>query len=157
MTPITIRTAQSSDATELSELIIKNAEVTLKPHYSDAQWNVFLKYYEIAEVTKKIATQKVFCATQENDIVGTVALKDDLVVGFYTRVQNLNQGIGKLLMQHLEDYAKANGLKTIQLTASPIGLAFYYKNGWQKVRAYVFEYLGVGFDETLMVKTIAGK
>lgn len=157
MTPITIRPAQPSDATQLSELIIENAEYTLKPHYNDEQWNVFLRYYEIAEVTKKIQTQKVFCATREEEIVGTIALDNDLVVGFYTRLQNLNQGIGKLLMQHVEHYAKENGLQSIQLAASPVGLAFYYKNGWQKVRAYVFEYLGVAFDETLMVKTIGSK
>ncbi|SEW52757.1 GNAT family N-acetyltransferase [Chitinophaga arvensicola] len=154
MSAIQIRRAQLTDAAALSELICENAQQLLKPHYSEAQWTIFIQYYSIAVLREKISKQVVFCAEKDGVIVGTVALDGDFVVGFYTRLQQVNQGIGKLLMAHLEAYALSNGLTTLQLAASPEGLAFYAKNGWQYVKDYTFEYYGVGFEETLMQKPL---
>src|ERR1700744_2416184 len=107
---IHIRPATLSDSKELSDLILENAKVTLMPHYSDEQFQTFSKYYSPEEVAKKINTQTVFCAQRNGEIVGTSALLDDFVLGFYTRVQNLNEGIGKLLLAHLEQHAFSNGI-----------------------------------------------
>lgn len=154
MSSIHIRRAQLSDAGQLSDLICENAQKLLKPHYNNEQWDIFIRYYSEQVLSEKIASQTVFCAERDGEIVGTVALDGDFVVGFYTRVQNVNQGIGKQLMTHLELYAQNNGLNTLQLAASPEGLAFYYKNGWQKVKDFTIEHYGVGFEETLMNKRI---
>lgn len=151
---ISIRTANLSDAAELSLLVSENALALLRQHYSVAQWHAFISYYSVEMMRAKIRTQQVFCAMQLNEIVGTIALDKDLVVGFYTRVRNLGQGIGTLLMNHAEQVAKQQGLKEIQLAASPAALKFYYKNGWHKVRDILPHYAGVEFQETLMVKRI---
>lgn len=152
--PVRVRKAQISDAKQLSELILENAEELVRPHYSEEQWNIFIKYYSEEVVAEKIGRQVVFIAEKEGLIVGTVALEDDFVVGVYTRLQNVGQGIGKLLMAHLENYAKDSGVTQLQLAASPTGLAFYYKNGWEKVKEFIIEYYGVGFEETLMIKNL---
>jgi N-acetylglutamate synthase-like GNAT family acetyltransferase len=154
MTSIYIRNAKTADAKELSELILENAQQILKPHYNEQQWNVFTQYYSIEIVKEKIEKQSVFCAIQDKKIIGTIALDDDFVVGFYTRFENLKQGIGKILMKHLEDYAKTNGLQKLQLAASPEGLAFYYKKGWQKEKDISIKYFGIEFEETLMFKEL---
>jgi N-acetylglutamate synthase-like GNAT family acetyltransferase len=155
MTRIYIRKATINDAKNLSELICENAQQILKPHYNVEQWNIFIKYYSIEVMTKKIESQVIFCAEKDGEIVGTIALDGDFVVGFYTRLKSMNQGIGKKLINHLENYATNNGLKKLQLAASPEGLVFYYKNGWQKVKDFVIEYYGVGFEETLMIKELS--
>ncbi|MGO4294331.1 GNAT family N-acetyltransferase [Chitinophaga sp. RAB17] len=154
MSSIHIRAAQPSDAKQLSDLICENAEKLLKPHYNNEQWNIFIKYYSVQVLSEKIASQTVFCAERDGQIIGTAALDGDFVVGFYTRLQYVNQGIGKQLMTYLETYAQSKGLTTLQLAASPEGLAFYYKNGWQKVKDFTIEHYGVGFEETLMSKQI---
>lgn len=154
MSSIHIRKATLSDAKQLSDLICENAQKLLKPHYSNEQWNIFIRYYSEAVLAEKITSQTVFCAEREGQILGTVALDGDFVVGFYTRLQNVNQGIGRQLMLHLETYAQNKGLTMLQLAASPEGLAFYYKNGWQKVKDFTIEHYGVGFEETLMTKSI---
>lgn len=135
-------------------MICENAEKLLKPHYNNEQWNIFIKYYSAQVLSEKIASQTVFCAERDGQIIGTAALDGDFVVGFYTRLQHVNQGIGKQLMTYLETYAQSKGLSTLQLAASPEGLAFYYKNGWQKVKDFTIEHYGVGFAETLMSKQI---
>lgn len=156
MIQIHIRRAIHSDAVALSSLICENASKCLRPHYSEEQWNIFLKYYSPAVMSEKIKTQVIFCALEGKTPVGCIGLHDDHVVGFYTRLEKRNQGIGKMLMAHLETYAKATGLSQLRLAASPEGLAFYYKNGWQKVKEFVVEHYGVGFNETLMKKKLAG-
>jgi GNAT superfamily N-acetyltransferase len=154
MSSIHIRKAQLLDVQELSDLICENAQKILKPHYNNEQWNIFIRYYSEQVLSEKIANQTIFCAERDGQILGTVALDGDFVVGFYTRLQNVNQGIGRQLMTHLEIYAQSKGLTMLQLAASPEGLAFYYKNGWQKVKDFTIEHYGVGFEETLMTKRI---
>jgi GNAT superfamily N-acetyltransferase len=153
-TEIKIRPAIDDDAERLSHMICENAQAILSPHYNNEQWTIFIKYYSPEVMCEKINTQYVFCAELNTQIVGTIALDKDFVVGFYTRLHYLNQGIGKKMMKHLEDFALVKGLHTIQLAASPEGLSFYYKNGWEKVKDITIEHFGVGFEETLMVKKL---
>jgi GNAT superfamily N-acetyltransferase len=151
---IKIRAAVDSDAEVLSQMICENAEAMLTPYYTGEQWAIFVKHYSVNRMRRKIAGQNVFCAELEGLIVGTVALDKDFVLGFYTRLQYFNRGIGKMLMGYLEKFAIEKGLTEIRLTSSPEGLAFYNKTGWTKIKDVVMEYYGVGFDETLMVKKI---
>ncbi|MBC9911546.1 GNAT family N-acetyltransferase [Chitinophaga varians] len=154
MESIIIRAASPLDSKQLSDLICENAEALLKPHYSREQWDIFIKYYSEQTMAEKIRQQTIFCAEANGEMVGTVALDGDFVVGFYTRLQQVNQGIGKQLMSHLENYARTRGIETLQLAASPAGLAFYYKNGWEKVKDFTVYHYGVGFEETLMTKKL---
>jgi GNAT superfamily N-acetyltransferase len=149
-----IRRAIESDAEELSLMICENAKATLAPHYSKEQWDIFITYYSTEVIKNKIATQIVFCSEFNGQIIGTVALDDNFVVGFYTRLEFLNKGIGVEMMNHLEAFALKKGLTEIQLNASPVGLAFYFKNGWEKIKDIIIDYYGVGFEETLMSKKL---
>jgi GNAT superfamily N-acetyltransferase len=151
---ISIRRALESDAEVLSQMICENARTMLAPHYTKEQWDIFITYYSPEVIKKKISQQVVFCAEIEGEIVGSVALDNDFVVGFYTRLEYLNQGIGAAMMKHLEAFAQENNLKEIQLAASPVALKFYFKNGWEKVKDIIMEHYGVGFEETLMVKKL---
>ncbi|MDI9309556.1 MAG: GNAT family N-acetyltransferase [Limnohabitans sp.] len=151
---IEIRKAESIDAEELSNLICENAEKILKPHYNEKQLEIFIRYYSKDVMLDKIQNQIVFCAEINNQIVGTIALEKNFVVGFYTKLEYLNQGVGKKLMKHLENFAKNNGMRNLKLAASPEGLSFYYKNDWLKIKDFVIEYYGVGFEETLMEKKL---
>ncbi len=154
MLSLHIRKANQNDAKSLSELICENANLILKPLYNDLQWSVFIQYYSEGVLLQKIETQTIFCAEIDGTTVGTIALDDDFVLGFYTKVTHLKKGIGSLLMIHLENHARENGLKTLQLAASPVGVDFYLKNGWIKIKDINISYLGVDFEETLMKKKL---
>lgn len=151
---IKIRPALETDAAELSSLICENVNTILAPYYTPIQLDVFMVYYSTAAILKKIQTQAVFCAELEGEIIATVALEKDFVTGFYTRITYLNQGIGKFLMDYLEQFALEQGLEQLQLAASPVGVLFYTKHGWRKVEELMLFYHGVGFEETLMRKDL---
>lgn len=152
--PFTIRPARPDDAEALSQLMCDNAWVTLAPHYTPVQMDTFLRYYSVEAVAAKIGSQSVFCAEEEGQLIGTIALDGDFVVGFYTHRDYLGRGIGAKLLRHIEAFALSKGLFEIRLSASPVGLAFYYKQGFEKVSDCIFSYLGVDFDETLMRKVL---
>jgi GNAT superfamily N-acetyltransferase len=151
---ITIRPAIIEDAAAISQLVIENANETLLAHYNVEQWNAFSIYYTIEEVEANIKAIEVFCAVIDNDIVGTIALDNDFIIGFYTRLQNIGQGLGSQLLTFIENYAANNGIKKLQLAASPAGAAFYAKKGWQIIEELDMLYKGVPFRETLMEKAL---
>lgn len=154
MIELSIRRATAKDAEELSEMICGNARKTLLPHYSEKQWQIFQTYYSVDVIREKIETQDFFCTLHKEKVVGSVALHNDWLVGFYTHVHYLGKGIGSALMNHIESVAREKGLTEIQLAASPVGLDFYLKKGWEKIKDIVVNHYGVDFEESLMVKKL---
>ena len=149
-----IERAILDDAAEISDLIINNTTFYLKPHYSDAQWSIFKRYYSIETIQQKILKQQMFCAKLEAKIVGTIALDHDYIVGFYTHVDYAKKGIGSKLLSYIEKEALAIGHFEIYLASSPVGVDFYLKFGWQIVEELAIDYLGVPFVETVMKKQL---
>jgi N-acetylglutamate synthase-like GNAT family acetyltransferase len=143
---LSIRRAQLSDAEAISELVLR--------YYSPIQWEVFASYYSIEAVQKKIQTQDVFCGEIDGKLAGTVAMENAFVLGFYTHNDFLGRGIGTQMMEYLEIYARSQGIKELQLAASPVGVAYYLKHGWTSLDEEDFFYEGVLFRETRMKKTL---
>lgn len=154
ISPLTIRLATSTDADVLSKLILNNAKLFLKPYYSTQQWDVFENYYSVETVEQKILTQKVFCAILNGNIVGTIALDKNYVVGFYTHIDAVKKGVGSTLLHFIENEAKAIGISELFLASSPVGVLFYQKHEWQIVEEIAIEYIGVPFIETIMKKQL---
>lgn len=150
----TIERVTLSDASDISDLIINNAELYLKPHYSVSQWKIFKSYYSVEALQQKIIKQQMFCAKLEGIIVGTIALDSDYIVGFYTRVDFAKKGIGSKLLSFIEKEANALGYSEIYLASSPVGVDFYLKFGWQVIEELSIDYLGVPFLETIMKKQL---
>lgn len=150
----TIERVSLNDAVEISDLIINNASLYLRSHYSDAQWSIFKSYYSIETIRQKIQKQQMFCAKLGSVIVGTIALDQDYIVGFYTHVAYVNKGIGSKLLRYIENEAQQIGHPEIYLASSPVGLDFYLKFGWQIVEELEIDYLGVPFVETIMKKRL---
>ena len=154
-TPLLIRQAIQHDAATLSDLILSNATRTLRAYYSPEQWEAFISYYSVKAMEEKISDQKVFCGVFDGEIIGTIGLDSNFLVGFYMRFDKLNRGFGVLLLQYIEAFALKEGFNAIQLAASPVAVAYYLKNGWQIVEEVTIAYRGVPFLETLMVKSLA--
>lgn len=149
-----IQAATLSDAAAISELVLHNSQKTLLPHYAPEQWAVFVQYYSLAAVEEKIRTQDVFVASIDHELVGTIALEADMVLGFYTHPDHMGKGIGSAVLSHLEQHARTKGLDHLQLAASPVAVSFYEERGWQRLGEEWFVYGGVRFWETRMRKEL---
>ncbi|MGL1493944.1 GNAT family N-acetyltransferase, partial [Vibrio parahaemolyticus] len=108
----------------------ENAQSTLSPVYSDDQMQAFLSYYSIETLQQKMIKGDFFCAIIDDEIVGVIGLEDDMVIGFYIKLDFLGKGLGKALLNYIEDFAQHKGFKNIQLASSPVSISFYEKHGW---------------------------
>lgn len=152
-----IRNAVDEDSVTLSNLILENASHILKPHYNEEQWTAFSKHYSPEALSQTIKACTFFCACEGKEIIGCIGLDTNFVKGFYIRLKNRGQGIGRLLMNHLVKYARSIRINELRLAASPEGLRFYYKNGWRKIDDIIVNHFGVNFTETLMTRDISNK
>ncbi|TMN72454.1 hypothetical protein CWB87_23720, partial [Pseudoalteromonas maricaloris] len=119
----------------ISALIIENAKHTLSSVYSDDQMQAFLSYYSVEALQQKMIRADFFCAIIDDEIVGVIGLEDDMVIGFYIKLDFLGKGIGKALLNYIENLAQYKGLINIQLASSPVSISFYEKHGWLPVKA----------------------
>lgn len=154
---IQIRKAELKDAEAISALVLANAARTLRAHYTEEQWAVFTKYYSPEAVRFKIVTQEVYCGEIGGRLVGTVAMANGFVLGFYTDPELIGRGIGTQLMQYLEEEARKMGIRVLELAASPVGVAYYSRHGWEMVGEEEFVYEGVGFWEVRMKKRLEAR
>jgi putative acetyltransferase len=146
--------AAVADAEKLSQLICENARITLAPFYTQEQWQSFQLEYSPESMRDKTISQDVYFAMLDGVLAGTVALKEDWVVGVYTAISHRGRGVGQKLMQFIETLAIQKGFSLLLLAASPVGASFYKKLGWETIAQQNFVYNGVMFEETLMRKRV---
>lgn len=152
---ITIRTATERDARAISALIRRNADAVLAEEYSSAQLAAWKRYNTPALFRERMKSRTTFGAYRAGRLCGTIALEGTELVGFYVSPSWRGQGIGKLLLTHLEAFAILQGNKSLSLTSSPSATTFYLQHGWKTRRNVVLSMLGVDFEETLMTRKLA--
>lgn len=83
------------------------------------------------EILKKDAKEGYTIVVKDNDkIIGTGTIVGDYISKIYIKPEYHGRGIGKLIVKHLEDKAKSNGVKTIFLASNVYAEKFYTKLGY---------------------------
>lgn len=145
--------ATQKDARRISYLIHKNTDANPN-RYTAEQIQAWKKYNTPTQIANQLNDRTVFCAKIGNRLVGTIALKAGMVLGFYVSPSYRGKGIGRTLLSHLETYARRQHLSKLHLTSSPSALRFYKNNGYKVVDDVVEVVNGVEFPETLMEKIL---
>jgi GNAT superfamily N-acetyltransferase len=152
---IAIRTVTERDARAISGLIRRNADAVLAKEYSSAQLAAWKRYNTPARLRERLRSRTTFGAYRAGRLCGTIGLAGTELVGFYVSPSCRGQGIGKLLLAHLEAFAISRGIQTSSLTSSPSATIFYLQHAWKAKRSVVLSMLGVDFEETQMTKQLA--
>ena len=143
-----IRQANQNDARRISYLIQKNTENVKKNNYSKKQIETWKAANSPGAIKDKLKERVIFCAFENNKLIGTIGLQDNEVVGLYVRYSKIGRGVGKKLLNHLENYAKKNQIKTLELTSTPSANSFYQRNGFTPQEPVLVKVNGVDFQET---------
>lgn len=157
---VEIRIAQKDDVTALNTLIHQSASALSIGFYNDAQIAA-LNRYVFGVDTALIADQSYFVVQQQERAIAcggwskrrTLYGGDQRRVGmpelldpqtdaakiraFFVHPDFARQGIGRLLLQHCEQQAKANGFKRCELMATLPGVPLYQKCGYQAIETVV--------------------
>jgi len=149
-----IKEANINDVRKISYLIKKNTDKVKENNYTNEQITVWKNYNSPAAIKKSLFERKIFCAFQNDKLVGTIGLEENEVVGLYVSFNKRGQGIGRALLRHLEEYANNRNIQELTLCATPSALNFYKNNGYEVEKEVVVKISGVAFYETRMTKKI---
>ena len=149
-----IKLAEVDDADKISLLIRKNAELVDANGYTALQRAAWSAQNKPNAIRQQITKRTVFCAFQERELIGTIALQDNLLCGMYASHTKRGLGIGLKLLKHLERHAREKGISELILTATPNGYGFYLKHGFLPYGITTLEYDGIKFPEIKMKKKL---
>jgi GNAT superfamily N-acetyltransferase len=123
----------------------------------DAAWNIVNEYYEAVEVTVRETGESfaayyfgvgagVWLARLDGNVVGCIALKPlesipraGEIKRMYVQPASRGRGIARLLLEAVEDHAKAIGYEWLYLDSKddlPVAHAFYRKHGYSDCPRY---------------------
>lgn len=131
-------------AKELSEIILDNMyKINIKEHGKDVI-DKLSKHFTEDEIKKTFPNRtKCLVALKDNELVGTASIdryrgdttgKKYIILTVFVKMKNHHQGIGKELIQKIEEVAVNIGCKELVIPASVYACEFYRKFG--------FDYLG---------------
>ena len=127
-------------AKELSEIILDNMyKINIKEHGKEVIDRIS-KHFTENEIKKNFPNRtKCLVALKDNEVVGTASInkyKGDttgekyILLTVFVKIENHHQGIGKKLIQNIEEIAVNLGCKELIITASVYACEFYRKYGF---------------------------
>lgn len=131
---------QNKYAKELSEIILSNMyKINIKEHGKDVIDRIS-KHFTEDEIRKNFPNRtKCLVALKDNEVVGTASIdkyrgdetgEKYVILTVFVKMQNHNQGIGKKLIENIEDLAINIGCKELVIPASVYACEFYRKFGF---------------------------
>jgi N-acetylglutamate synthase-like GNAT family acetyltransferase len=103
--------------------------------YSPSVINNLGNYYSPIAILEMLHDRMIYVACLDNQIVGTVSLKDNSILTLFVESTKLNRGIGTLLMTHVESIARKKGYQSVTVVSSLTAYPFYRKIGFQTTRS----------------------
>ncbi|MFX0204936.1 MAG: GNAT family N-acetyltransferase [Candidatus Hodarchaeota archaeon] len=134
-----IRPFQPEDAVTVSNLVRKVVKESLSRDYPEATIQLLYIEYRPEYFTEPIHEQTIFLAEEDDKIVGTAAIHNNLIMDLFVDPEYEGQGIGSKLIAHLEQLASLQGHTTTQISANPYAIDFYEKLGYEKVEETYLE------------------
>jgi GNAT superfamily N-acetyltransferase len=125
-----IRTATAADAAALSALILRTIRATNAADYSEDEINFACDSFSPDKVARKIAARDVFVAFSRGALAGTASYGDGRLHSLFVDPDYQGQGLGSLLLAHVERHALARGSVRLELLSSITAKRFYGAAGY---------------------------
>lgn len=129
-----IREFKERDAKELSELIIKNLETVNIKDYPQEAINALNPRNLPDKLIQKSKNRVLLIIKEKKHIIGTASLVENEVKSVFVKTDLHKQGVGKRLMQKIEEIAKEKNIKNLFLFASLTAVKFYKKLGYKVIK-----------------------
>ena len=133
-------------AKDISDIILKDLYTINIKDYNKEFIDSISIYFTEEEIRKNFPNRvKSFVAIKNNKVIGTASIdtikpmygvdikntiNKYLILTVFIDINNLHQGIGRKLIETIEDYSKRINAKELIIPASIHGLEFYRKLGY---------------------------
>lgn len=123
----------------ISNIVIRNLKEINSKDYGIKKTKEMAKDFAVEKLKKTLKSRsKVYVALINNEVVGTAGLdkswyNDDeyWVLTVFVKPENHRQGIGKMLINKIEEFAFSLPVKKLIIPASITAHQFYYKLGYR--------------------------
>lgn len=154
---IYLREYINSDAEEISKIVVQNMLEVNSKDYGIEFCKNSAKDFTVDKILENFNKRsKVFVALKNNTVIGTAGIdkswyNDDgeyWILTVFVDIFHHGQGIGKMLIQKIEEFAKEMKFKKLVIPASITACEFYHKLGYEyangkkelnKDRMYIME------------------
>lgn len=130
---MTIRKFKKEDATKVSNLIRKCLKEVNSKDYSKNIINFMCSYFTSGKVEENAKNRDVYVIIEKNKLLGTGALKDNIILSVFIHPKAHRKGIGTKLMNYIEKKARDRKYEFVKVPASITAVGFYKKRGYKKI------------------------
>jgi len=135
----TVRMYQAGDQVPLQVLIHRTIDICYCGHYCAEAVRFFKGYHSEQAIRRDAQEGCTVVLDRAGRILGTGTLVGDEIRRVFVDPASQRQGLGRLIMRHLEERAAASGVNSIRLDASLPSKAFYDRLGYATVEAAFLE------------------
>ena len=133
MMQITIRQATDADAVALSGLIRSTIRVSNSKDYDQQSIDLLCSIFEPKQVAERIANEHILLCFAGGDLIGTAGLRRDYLRSMFIEPTYQRQGLGKALVENIEEIARQNAISEIMVHSSVTARQFYDTLGYKFV------------------------
>ncbi|CAM3857849.1 putative N-acetyltransferase YafP [compost metagenome] len=129
-----IRPATPADATAISAVIIQSLQQSNAADYSAALIAQVEQSFTPERILALLEQRQVLVAVLDQQVVATASLQGNVVRSVFVVPGLQGTGVGRALMQAIEDLARQTGQALLRVPSSITAEAFYARLGYAKVR-----------------------
>lgn len=131
---LVLRPALPPDAGALSRLIGAVLQRSNTADYSPDDIARLVAAFPPEATAGMITARQVFVIAAEDQLIGTVALDGAVLRSLFIDPDHQHSGLGRQLVRHVEDLARAEGITRLQVPSSVTAEGFYAKLGYRSER-----------------------
>jgi putative acetyltransferase len=127
-----IRRAKQEDKESIWQVHTEAISELCKSHYIQQQIQAWISSFNPESYREVIETREFFVVEDDKSIVGFGQLNSEAgeVEAVYVSPKSVRRGLGRRVLQTLENVAREKGLKSLHLSSSLNAMPFYKKVGY---------------------------
>ncbi|MCF0096697.1 GNAT family N-acetyltransferase [Micromonospora sp. MH99] len=134
MTEVTVRQFRPEDGEALSALVVRCLREVNSRDYPAELIDEMCAHFTADRFRELGVERRIYVAEEDGRPVGTVSRDGNKVYTMFVDADAHGRGVGRRLMRHVEELARAEGHKFMETGASLTGHGFYRRIGYTDVR-----------------------
>ncbi len=118
-------------AKQVSALIRNTLREINSKDYSKEIIEKMCSRFSEENIINKASNRKMVVMMENEEVIGTASLKDNIILTVFVGVNAQGKGIGTKLMSYLEAMARKKGCKKVLLPSSITSVSFYERLGYK--------------------------
>jgi N-acetylglutamate synthase-like GNAT family acetyltransferase len=136
---IIAREYKEYDAEEISHIVRRNLFEVNIADYGEEEIEKQVEKFKQEDIIRKFKTRITYVATHEGNVIGTASISNDFskdksiysLLTVFTLPEYHKKGVGKILLEKLEEKARELNAKKIVVEPSNTAKNFYRKLGYE--------------------------